>query len=217
MKISSTLKNPSNFYFMLWMLYYLQGTLYQSGSLISQFILLIILAISFRHVFFLTFSKKQTLFFKGLDLLFLMFSIYGIILLFTSNMVKNSSSSYIYLKEFLVSLLPIYSCYYYTLKGYLKKNNFMFWIIFFFIVIIAQYYRNEKEVLERILNREVEGITNNVAYLFLSLIPCLFVFKKKTLLSFVGLGICAIYLLMAMKRGAIIIGVIVILQYFWFF
>ena len=60
-----------------------------------------------------------------------------------------------------------------------------------------------------------EEITNNAGYLFLSLIPIWVLFRKKPLLQYAGLAFCMSFILMGMKRGAILIGGVVVLYLIW--
>ena len=74
-----------------------------------------------------------------------------------------------------------------------------------------------QQAMEKLLARgsSAEEITNNVGYLFLSLIPVWVLFRKKPLLQYAGLAFCMVFILMGMKRGAILIGGVVVLYLIW--
>ena len=68
--------------------------------------------------------------------------------------------------------------------------------------------------MEKLLS-SAEETTNNAGYLFLSLIPIWVVYRKKPLLQYAGLAFCMAFILMGMKRGAILIGGVVVLYLIW--
>ena len=74
-----------------------------------------------------------------------------------------------------------------------------------------------QQAMEWILARgsSADEITNNAGYLFLSLIPIWVLFRKKPLLQYAGLAFCMAFILMGMKRGAILIGGVVVLYLIW--
>ena len=202
-------KNPCNLYFTLWSVYLLQGTLYESGSLFSQAILLVILLVSLRHFGLSLLKKKQSLFFKSLSALLLMFIVYGTLHILFNGKYSPSITFFrpettTYLKTYLISLLPIYSCYYYASKKHLNEGMFQYWIIFFFILAFSEYFRLQREVLDS-FTTDREDITNNMGYVFVALFPCLMVLEKKPILQYIGAGICSVFALLAIKRGAMLL------------
>ena len=203
--------NSCSFYFSLWCIYLLQGTLYESGSMLSQVILALILAMSLMHAWRVRTTKL--LYFKGYYLLLIMFTFYGILLLLTDGSHTQGlairPATINYTKAIYISLLPICSCYYYTKKGYLNNNTFPLWVCAFFIVAVAEYFRLQREVLEKFLTTD-EDITNNMGYIFVGLMPCFLVFKKK-LYKYIGIVACMLFVLFSMKRGAMIVGMVGVL------
>ena len=204
--------NQCNFYIFLWCLYYLQGTLYASGSIISQAILAILLVMSICNAYIVNRHYKLPIFFKGLNVLIAMFTIYGIAIIVSGEKLMTNNytilANHEYLKAIYISLLPIYSAYLYTIKGQLTKKSISIWIFFWILVATSQYYRNEREALEQYISNRTE-ITNNSGYLFLALLPSLVVFNKKPIIQFPLLLYCISFVVMGMKRGAIIIGLII--------
>lgn len=160
---------------------------------------------------------------KGLNLLVLMFSIYGfaLILLNPSTIYYGlsgiSTASYNYIKSIYLSILPIYAFYYFSLKGYLTAERLRWWAVVFSISCVLSYYLYMQQAMEELLERgsSAEEITNNAGYLFLSLIPVWVLFRKKPLLQYAGLAFCMAFILMGMKRGAILIGGVVVLYLIW--
>ena len=74
-----------------------------------------------------------------------------------------------------------------------------------------------QKAMEKLLARGslAEETTNNAGYLFLSLIPIWVVYRRKPLLQYAGLAFCMAFILMGMKRGAILIGGVVVLYLIW--
>ena len=76
----------------------------------------------------------------------------------------------------------------------------------FILVAIAAYFESQNANLakaEEVLSQR-EEFTNNTGYLFLAIIPLLF-FVKKPFVQYLLLIICGVFIIAAMKRGAILI------------
>lgn len=212
------LKGPS-FYLALWILYNLQGIVYGSGVLFSQLLLFMILVISLFHLC-MTISIPKPPFMRGLNLLVLLFSLYGIPYLF-SGIVLNIDGfnypSYYYLKSIYSSLLPIYSFYYYSRKGTLTHRVLSIWIVVFLTVAVLQFFRYKNEALlyYESLGSSLEEVTNNQGYLFLSLIPAMLIYKNKPIFQYAGIATCLSFVVLSMKRGAILIGALLLLLFMY--
>ena len=104
--------NQTNFYILLWCLYYLQGTLYASGGMISQAILGLLLIISIYNAYYLNRYYRLPIYFNGLNSLIILLTIYGLYLIVCGDIIYINYRivpNYFYLKNLLISLLPIYS------------------------------------------------------------------------------------------------------------
>ncbi len=208
--------NQCNLYIALWCLYLLQGTAYTSGSWISVTVLAIVIVMSFFHVIKVSLIKKKPMYIKGLTVLLSLFVLYGAILIMTDGFRSsgmNSKPTIDYLKGFFISLLPIYSFYYYSIQGQLNRKVLLFWVPIFFIVAVLLYYRIQREALEAMIYYS-ENITNNAGYLFLSLIPCLYIYKSKSI-QILGIVICLLFVLYGMKRGAILLSVVAVAVFYF--
>lgn len=206
--------NRCDYYLILWVIYYLQGILYPSGGIISVLLLAILLSCSFYYMKEVLYNYKTPIFINGLTFLVILFSIYGLLCiienpgLFYYKSSHASIRSYFYLKQIYLSLLPIYSFYYFSKEGYLTLERFRNWIFIFFLSVVLSYFRNQIETQRSL---EQEEITNNMGYLFVGLVPSLLLFKKNVLKQYIGLMIVFIFIVLGMKRGAIIIGSLCIL------
>ena len=60
-----------------------------------------------------------------------------------------------------------------------------------------------------------EEFTNNVGYLFTSLVPMCVFFRKKPIIQYIALAVCLVFMVMAMKRGALVIGLVCTFIILW--
>ncbi len=165
----------------------------------------------------------KPVYFKGLNLLLALFTVYGIVyIMFSPSTVKYpipgiSVQSYNYLKSIYLSMLPIYPFYYLSRKGYLTSDRLKVWGVVFLVSIVLSYFRMQREALELLLDKgsSAEEVTNNSGYLFLAYIPMLVVYRAKPLVQFGILGFVMVFIVMGMKRGAIAIGVIASAYFMW--
>ena len=208
----SRLLNLCNFYILLWCLYSLQGTLYASGSIISQGILAILLAISLFFVIYANAKFEMPPYMKALNVMLTMFTVYGIALMLSGETLTikegymGAVSNKDYIKSIFISCMPIYTFFVLTKMGILTDEVIRKWIPVFILVVIAAYFENQIANLakaEEVMSTQ-EEFTNNTGYLFLAIIPLLF-FVKKPFVQYILLLICGVFIIAAMKRGAILI------------
>lgn len=215
--------NRCDWFILVFVVYYLQGVLYSSGGAISTGLLGINLLVSIVCAIKTWQMPHNPPYIKGLNLLVLMFSIYGFayMILEPSEIYYPISGKLLrpfgYIKSIYLSILPIYAFYYFSLKGYLTAERLRWWAVVFCISCVVSYYYNMQQALIKLMERgsSAEETTNNAGYLFLSLIPIWVLFSKKPLLQYVGLAFCMAFILMGMKRGAIAIGGVVVLYLIW--
>ena len=215
--------NRCDWFIIVWVLYYLQGVLYSSGGAISTGLLGINLLVSIYCAIKIWQMPNNPPYIKGLNLLVLMFSIYGFAFILMNpstvhySMSGVSMASYNYIKSIYLSILPIYAFYYFSLKGYLTAERLRWWAVVFCISCVISYYIYMQQAMDKLLasGSMAEETTNNAGYLFLSLIPIWVLFRKRPLLQYAGLAFCMAFILMGMKRGAIAIGGVVVLYLIW--
>ena len=212
----SFIKNPCNWYLIAWCAYLLQGTLYAEGSLFSRSILLIILLVSLFHLLNVLQDKEAPKIFKFLLALVVLYTIHGVFSFMkggTTTGVSNQSIAVGFLQSFYISVLPIFSFYYYARRGLLSVASLRPWGLVFILVAILLYYKIQRESLEKTITG-FDDITNNAGYVITALIPCIFVFKKQWM-QYALLAFCIIFVMFSMKRGAIITGGVAILLYLY--
>ncbi|MCF2660295.1 O-antigen ligase family protein [Parabacteroides distasonis] len=214
--------NRCDWFIIVWVVYYLQGILYPNGGVISTVLLGINLIVSIGCATKVWKLRSLPRYFKGLNLLIIMFTIYGFaLILFNPSVIHYNNglvqNSYVYIKAIYLSLLPIYGFYYFGIKGYLTSERLCRWAIIFCISCVLSYYFNMQQALIELManGSSRNEITNNIGYSFLSLIPVWVLFRKKPVLQYVGLAFCMAYIIMGMKRGAILIGGVVVCYLLW--
>lgn len=208
--------NKFTLYALLWFLYYLQGTLYASGSIISQGLLAIILLWSLYIFFKVNLNYNIKGFLLGLNCFLVVLTIYGMLNIldpmqvYYNNIYTVPMTKINYLKILYMSLLPIFVVYYYTQKNKINEQIIRAFSILWLIVSVFSYIRYNNEavaLLSTQSNYDDIEVTNNVAYDFLLLLPLMFFWNKKPIIQFALLIIIFGFILSGMKRGAIIIGV----------
>lgn len=220
--LNPTKLNRCDFFIALWVLYYLQGILYPSGGIMSLAILGLNLLISAHCAVKVLRWKDNPRYFKGYNLLMMMFTVYGVLyILFNPSTVHYSSGlsiqSYNYIKSIYLSLLSIYAFYYYARIGYLTQERLQRWVVVFLISSALSYYQYQQNALQALMEEgsSAEETTNNAGYLFLSCIPLLVLYRKKPLIQFSFLAFVMAFIVMGMKRGAIAVGGVVAAYFMW--
>jgi O-antigen ligase len=207
-------KHISDLFIGAWCLYYLQGTLYESGSIISQGLMLLLIVVSLYYFLYANSQYKLPKALKALNILVIVFTIYGTINILFGNGVSYVAN-YTYLKAIYMSLLPVYPFYVFTKKGLLTEKSLRLWVFVFIPVAIASFYREQREALIEAasLRSTREEFTNNAGYIVLSIIPSIVIWHKKPLIQYGLLAFCMAFVLMGMKRGAILVGGISVLYF----
>lgn len=206
-------RNNSNLYITAWCLYYLQGTLYASGSLLSQALMFLIIIVSLYYFKYANEKYRIPSVLKTLNILLIFFTIYGIIIIIFGNGISGVVN-YRYLKGIYMSLLPIYPFYVFTKKGELTEDSLRYWVLLFIPIAIASFYRDQRESLMAAIEMgsRREEFTLNAAYIFLAIIPLL-ALCKKAVVQYTLLAVCLYFVLMGVKRGALLTGAICLLYF----
>lgn len=218
------LKNPCNIYLSFLTFYLIQGVMIPTGGTVfSQLILSCAMLMGIYYTVKTICLPNTPVYFTGLNMLFFMFIIYGILLLFSNHHyiiifswseVPNST----FLKNIFLSLPNIYVFYYFSRKGYLTEKALKKWVIVFLASSVFRYIDNQMAFLNMMQLKGVQTkeMTNNMGYLFVALMPTIAVFKDKVRIQYGILILCMAFIMMAMKRGAIIVGTIMLIYILYF-
>lgn len=194
--------------FILFALYFAQGLLYSQSSIISKTCLLLILLISGSYfIKTLLIKNKKNPFYNAWTLLLLLNSV-GFI---TTADYSNSSHVTMF-KNILICSLSFYPFYYFTKKEVLLASDLVRFFSLMLPIFIFQFFLKESR---SILESNKENVVNNMAFLFVNLIPFVFLIKKKIIATGLMLLIMA-FIIKGASRGAVISGAIGLLMFFYY-
>jgi hypothetical protein len=200
-----------DFIFLLIGIYYAQGTLYAQGTNFSKVIYIIIISISFFY-FIKTLLLKdiKTLFYNVWTILLLL-NIFGFI--FTGN---NSNPYHIsMIKGVLLTLMIFYPFYFFSNQNIIKTKNLTSFLLLMIPLFILQYYLNSEKILNERVSNKLD-VVNNISYLFVGLIPYVFLLKQKKIVAPIIMLILIFFIIESSKRGALFSGVIGLLFFIYF-
>ena len=187
-------------------------------GVVAQMVLVVLMAMSFYAFFEVNVHYKTCPYLKWLNVMLLVLTIYGIIPIIggwtlIGNWQQESTRSHIYLQNIYKGLLPIYAFYYFTFRRQISEKNITQLFIVILVFSIISFYQKFVSVSEQ--SGEME-ITNNMGYYFVPLIPMLHLLRIKDWWKYLFLIIIAAYLMMAMKRGAILTGMVMLLMFMYY-
>ena len=190
-------------------------------SSLTGYLLLLITVISLGYFLYVQFKMRQPRMLKWLSILFWMFVLYGLIYILFGETVYSYAGPIPrtdYIKKIASSLLPVYPFYYFVSKGIFRMKYLNFWIPVFILVAIFSFVNHYANMLAEAQERGVAAteFTNNTGYLFVSLLPLIFLRKGNPIINYLYIGVCALFIVMGVKRGAIITGGLCIAYYMYF-
>lgn len=218
MKLLKSCFNICGLYILIWCLYAFHWNEIFVGSIIDR---ISVLFLGFNIlVSIICMSKIQTdislnLFLRWIKVLLLLFCIYGGLYLIMGKqsdmLVAMGVSPVSYIVGPLRSFLPVFAFYYFAKEGKLTED--MVKLCFFVLLMLYGAFSFIKtELMMSDVTRI--GFTNNMGYLFVALIPYVYVFRK-SIIQYVSLAVVMLFILKAMKRGAILVAVIIACMFMW--
>lgn len=193
---------PENIYTTVWCLYYMQGTLYPEGSVISRGLMGVFLLMSI-YYFLKVFSfKRNHPVIKAFQYLAIMFGVYGLLRLGDATQEwKRVNDATTYFKLYEMSILPIFAYYYFAKIG--RINSRWFYRISFLFLVTAIVAFNYSQAIA-MKTYGLDEITNNAGYIVLSLLPIVVFLKKSPWVQYAFLVVIFVLVVSGMKRGAIL-------------
>lgn len=204
-------------YTLLWSVYFLQGTVFSHyGGGMAQMILVLLLLFSIFCFFYVNINYNINSYLKALNYLVVMFTVYGVIRILLNEIIIGdrlvAEIPFYYLKNVYISLLPIYVYYLFAKVGILEQKHLQLYLCLFLIVVTFSYIDNYRQAS---LRKESEEVTNNMGIRFMTLIPMLFFLEKKRLLQYAALVYILTFVVMGMKRGAILLAVVLTIYFLY--
>lgn len=207
-----------NLYISLWVLNLLQG-LYITSSFLSLVFYIPFLAMSVYYSCKALVSYSNIQYIKTLFLLLIFLCVYGIIHMmfgFNYDFTTHNRDNKRFLIDVLSSFTPILTVYVLTIKGAINEKTILRWILIFVVLTTLEYFDLSKELALKWSHVDMEQFTNNTGYIFLSLIPLVFFLHKRPIVQYLLLAYIMFYVFISMKRGAIIIGVLMLLWFLYY-
>lgn len=205
---------------LLYILYYMQGIIYPSGSFISQFVILLFICIGLYSYVRLLLKRNNPFFVKVFVAFFLLivaswlfFQKQVIGIKYEAIGVVSTLGQFKTVSSF---ILAFFISYRYALSGKSLSYNGIAYlgIIFVLLSIIRFFYNNEMMLNET----GSEFFTNNMAYMVLACFPYFpFIIRKTKLISIVLFVICISIIFSGSKRGALLSLFVVCLFYVFYY
>lgn len=218
-KFLRSLLNFANLYVLLMTYYTYLHVVSEDGTSISQMILFLNVLVGL-YCLINNCKRSSNLYIKGLNRFFLLLSVYGFLLIMFSDVEITSIrggkkvNSYWYLMELFTSILPIFSIYYFTIKGYLKKEMLILWLVVFILLAPKIFIDSASLIGNNVTDMFSINRTSNVGYVFVAILPAIALFNKNIIFQLLLFGYCIAGSFICMKRGPILICVLCLLIYF---
>jgi hypothetical protein len=148
---------------------------------------------------------KEMLFYKVWTI-FLIVNIVGFFLTETMDKVYGPSM----FKNILIVFFPFYPFYYFSKKNILNTRMLIVFLLVMLPIVILRFF-NERFII--LADTNSEDVVNNVAYVFVALIPYVFLFGNKRVLPIITLSLLFFFIVIGSKRGAMITASLGILSY----
>lgn len=201
-------------YIGIWVLYQLQDILLLKG-MAAQLLLAVFMAMSLCMLCLVNIYYRTSPYVKWLNIMLVILTIYGLVPIvgnytFHKSNMGHMVSNYLYLQNIYKSVLPIYGFYYFTMKNRITPQNVNYIFLGLLIYCILSYYQSfflRTELYDK------SEVTNNTGYQFVPLILMLYLLRIRDLWKYVFLIVIMGYVMMAMKRGAILTGSVAAVSY----
>lgn len=190
-----------NILFLLIAFYFAQGSLYQVGSIFAKLSLLMVLLISSFYLLKTSLIKSKKSLFYYVWTAFLFLNIIGFAIEGEIDLIKFSE-----LRNILTVFLPFFPFYYFAYKGQLSKENLIYFFIILIPIAVASFYYSRNSIITEQFNSN-ENVVTNTAYIFVALIPYVFLWASRKVISFLSLTLLLFFIIQGAKRGALITGI----------
>lgn len=182
-------------------IYFAQGALYSSGSMVSKIALLFVLLIS---VLYLIKSLVESRIKKDL-----FYYAWGALLLVnTLGFFLEGNFGGIYLAQYrniLTALLPFFPFYYFASRGNLTDKHLRYFSLIMLPIFIVSFFSSRNDLISQSVNN-TENVVTNTAYLFVALIPYVFLWGKQKFIAIAGMLLLLFFIIQGAKRGALIVA-----------
>lgn len=186
-------------------LYFSQETIIAS-AILGRILLVLIYGISFSYLIKMTISSEK---FQRIMKLFILF----LILNFFGYLFSNDYSDFNIFKNVFLNFLPFFPFYYFARNNILTSKEIS--VVFFVLlpIFIIQFYQSTQNLKFDKFNDDY--IVNNKVYLFIGLLPIVFLIKNRIIAIF-SLMVTWFYIVQSAKRAAVLIGLVSFLLFVFY-
>ena len=208
--------NICNFYILCWCVF---NVTFATRNMISRPLFVVIFIITVYYVFQAYRDYKLPRYFHGLTALLGLFTVYGIALMLSDerHYIEYANNKFVDNEIFLISvyksLLPIYPFFVFSRKGMITDNDLRRWLVVFIVATVITFLQTYQIMLMQSATGRTEFV-NNQGNVFLALLPLAFFVQDKRW-RYMLLAVILFFTLIAMKRGAIITGALVVGWILW--
>lgn len=182
-------------------LYFAQGAFYPTGSVIAKLFLLFVLLIS-------SFYFIKSLLEKRVQKVFFYYAWGALLLVNTFGFFLEGNFGGIYLAQYrniLTALLPFFPFYYFASRGNLTDKHLRYFFLIMLPIFIASFFSSRNDLISQSVNN-TENVVTNTAYLFVALIPYVFLWGKQKFIAIAGMLLLLFFIIQGAKRGALIVA-----------
>lgn len=182
-------------------------------------ILFILLVSLYYFATTLLFKSNQPSYLKILDVVVIFFSIYGLYSILTGTVAVTEHGTERggsdFLRQYYSSLLPIYAYYSFAKQGLINQRWLYRWSWIFVVVAVIAFFTRRQEMLlaAYYMGLGQTEFTNNIAYLFVALIPLIALVSNKKYYHWLLWTVVLVFSLLSFKRGAILVSAISFIYY----
>ena len=166
-------------------------------------------------------NYKLPVFIKTLFLFVFVLAIYGVYSAFLGDDLYWKSfivvKKHEYLLWLLTSLLSPIPVYVFACKGLIQEKEMKFFFIVMLLSCIYAFHVFSQEKIQEIavLELEEEEFTVTCVYSFLSILPCIVLFKKRLSLQFILISVIFAFCILGIKRGPVFLCAVCTLFFVW--
>ena len=184
------------------LIYFSQGILYPTGTIVSQIAYVLIIIISIFYFLFYLQQFRRCSFFIKIWIFFLLLNI--VYFCIDLNLVYLDS-----FKMVLLNMLPLFCFYYFSQRQLLRRQDL---IVFFLILfpLICYKFATARTELQDFKNDE--RVVENTVYLIVGVLPFIFIIKHRGL-SMIFLFVTLLFIVQSGKRAAFLAGVITLILF----
>ena len=214
-----------NIYILVCLLNQMRNSLFAGNNLLAQMVSGLSLSLSV--LYFLVVNWKYygriPRFLSLLNFFLLVLTLYGLYYIMSGEVIAITAGEFTilsnisYLYYIYSSLLPIYAFYSFVKIGWLTEKRIIVLLFVFVISASIYFWMAYEQLLIKALIRgdESDEFTNNVGYTFVCMFPLICFLKKYKALQYALIIYVFYYIMISMKRGAMLIGGLCLLYFIY--